>query len=191
MDWVEFAKVVAAPVSGLAGVYIGGVLQGRKDQERWEREVERENQRWQREDRARWLAEQHRLYSALMTVLQAQLSRTRWGYASDLLLGVGPDDESNAMARKEAEQLGNEADKAVEAIGILGAKAIHREAQYVSQCLVMAGVMGNARRRDDSDAYAEQVRDYFGKADDGLQKLRAMVRHELGVVDDAPADPAS
>lgn len=99
----------AAAMTGTAAVG-GAWLQSRRDDKRWERERQREQERWAREDRARWHDERLKAYSEYTARVDAirlgllQIQETDPdSQVSDELLASGYDAQARAVLLASAD----------------------------------------------------------------------------------------
>jgi hypothetical protein len=79
--------LLGAIVSGLA-VIVGAAIQARRDDHRWQRERDRERERWDREDRFRWSEKKHDCYSNFIAAFEEWRGWRLYGWNR-------PDDEED------------------------------------------------------------------------------------------------
>lgn len=177
------ASIFASPVFGLVGVWLGGHLQAKKDDARWKRELERENERWQRDDKRKWLDEQYRIYANLMGRVSEAMRATKLAFDMHPAYAAARQDETEALRRVDAAKIAvASVSPAVEAAALLGHTSITEEAWETYAA--MTSVAFHGRRAE----MPEMMR-ALGEARRSHSQLRALIRQELGI--DQPGPPGT
>lgn len=180
---LQVLSVLASPVFGLLGVWLGGHLQAKKDDERWQRELTREDERWRRDDRRKWLDEKYRLYSELMSVMSAAWQANRMAYDPHPAYAGGREEPGELQRRRAAAKetmalLG----PAVRSIALMGDARINRLAAQLQTSLILTVV---AAQKDDMQALMR----YSSRAQRQHKQLRRSIREELGVDEPSTLPP--
>lgn len=67
--WVPLVVAAIGLVTTVLGGLLGTWLAGRRDDARWEREKERESERWSRDDERVWLADRQRVFAEFIALM--------------------------------------------------------------------------------------------------------------------------
>lgn len=181
----QLLAVLASPLFGLAGVWLGGHLQAKKDDARWQRELDREAERWGREDRRKWLDEQHKIYGELMAKISDAVYRMglAYDYHLSVVAGVGTD-----LGEADQRQLEEAAKQATAAIGpviessaLLAHSSVYELARGVQSRLALTAYMVGIGNRGEA---VNRLR----RARRDAVTLRSRIREELGVDVPTPLD---
>lgn len=95
--WVPLVVAALGFVSTVVGIVVTQIMANRRERASWQRDTDREQQRWQREDQARTFEHRHTAYVEFYEALRAMMLRV---YDH----GMGLSDEGKRAARRMAER---------------------------------------------------------------------------------------
>lgn len=180
MDSAQAQKLLTTfitPGFSLLGVYIGARFQAHKDDARWAREQAREEVRWNREDKQRWLEDKNRLYSELMEAASAALASSFAAYDPHPRYSarrVRQDHLSHLIGT--AQQDCRALKQRIEALALLGNPNVESTALDLLRNLAVLEIY---TEQEDMSTLIRSLND----ARDHFRKLRRLVREDLGVPD--------